>query len=102
MYLSQFPMEVVVYVILENYLNWVRVMILVRTQLDGEVFHSSDLHSKLLYDTFLEIRSSLQISSLSVQRRDKWMTIPYPITSRYNLILFSFYDTFLVEVPHIK
>lgn len=45
----------------------------------------------MLYDIISEVRSSLIISDLSVQERDKWMVIPntnYHIASRYNVIIF--------------
>lgn len=63
---------------------------MIQMQLDGEVFHNSDMYSKLFYDSISNVRSLLRISSLGVYGRDKWMTIldtSYSIAYRYDIIL---------------
>lgn len=53
------------------------------------------MYYKVLYDTVSKVTSSLRVSSLGVQDREKWMTIydmGYPIISRYNMILVLLYN----------
>lgn len=53
---------------------------------------SHQMYSNVFYDTVPEVRSVLQIASLGVHGREKWMTISgmgYLIASIYSVLLVS-------------